>query len=91
MKKNKKNKAAKKPTLLRGAAKSLKKLGKGTVGKLSTAQKVVAGAALATLGIRYLTKRLGKGKATAPAGNTFGDDAAVAENNLTTMEEEATA
>ena len=47
MKKTKKNKAAKQKTMLGGAAKSLKKLGKGTsrrIGRLSTTQKVVGGA-----------------------------------------------
>lgn len=65
MKKNKKKKAAKKATLLGGAAKSLKKLGKGSVGKLSTTQKVIAGTALGALGVRYLVKKLSKPKATA--------------------------
>ncbi|GAA4501617.1 hypothetical protein GCM10023172_23760 [Hymenobacter ginsengisoli] len=65
MKKNKKKKAAKKATLLGGAAKSLKKLGKGSVGKLSTTQKVIAGATLGALGVRYLVKKLGKPTTTA--------------------------
>jgi hypothetical protein len=64
MKKNKKKKAAKKNTLLGGAAKSLKKLSKGSVGKLSTTQKVIAGATLGALGVRYLIKKLNKPKTT---------------------------
>lgn len=64
MKKNKKKKASKKATLLGGAAKSLKKLSKGSVGKLSTTQKVIAGTALGALGVRYLVKKLGKPKTT---------------------------
>jgi hypothetical protein len=64
MKKNKKKKAAKKNTLLGGAAKSLKKLSKGSVGKLSTTQKVIAGATLGALGVRYLVKKLNKPKTT---------------------------
>lgn len=64
MKKNKKKKAAKKATLLGSAAKSLRKLGKGSVGKLSTTQKVLAGTALGALGVRYLVKKLSKSKTT---------------------------
>lgn len=72
MKKNKKNKkAAKKATLLGGAAKSLKKLSKGSVGKLSTTQKVIAGTALGALGVRYLVKQLNKSKAAASADSTY--------------------
>lgn len=52
-----KNKAANKQTLLGGAAKSLKKLRKS---KLTTSQKVLAGAALAALGLSLLAKRTGK-------------------------------
>jgi hypothetical protein len=64
MKKNKKKKAAKKNTLLGGAAKSLKKLSKGSIGKLSTTQKVLAGATLGAISVRYLVKQLNKPKAT---------------------------
>ena len=78
MKKNKKNQPAKKTTLLGGAAKSLKKLGKGP-GRLSTTQKVVGGAALVALGLRLLSKRRG-GKA-APAADT-----AAAEQNLAALD-----
>lgn len=99
MKKNKKKKAAaKKPTLLGGAAKSLKKISKGTaagIGKLSTTQKVLAGATLGALGVRYVVKQLGKNKAATPANLTpshdpaAADDAARAEYNLTSLEDEA--
>jgi len=82
MKKNKKKKAAKKQTLLGGAAKSLRKLGKGR-GRLSTTQKVVGGAALVALGLGYLAKRLRGGAATPPP------DAAAAEEQLAAMEEAA--
>ncbi len=100
MKKNKKKKAAKKPTLLGGAAKSLKKLGKGTaagIGKLTTTQKVLAGATLGALGIRYVVKQFGKNKAGLPtdatpdANSAAQDDAALAEYNLSFLEEEAEA
>ena len=80
MKKTKKIKAAKKRTLLGGAAKSLKKLGKGTasgIGGLSTAKKIVGGAALVALGWNYLNKRRGKKTANATA----------AEKHLNAMEE----
>jgi hypothetical protein len=62
--KNKKKKAGKKATVLGGAAKSLKKLSKNSVGKLSTTQKVLAGATLGALGVRLLVKKLGKPKVT---------------------------
>lgn len=101
MKKTKKKKSdKKKPTLLGGATKSLKKLGKGTaasIGKLSTTQKILAGATLGALGVRYVVKQLGKNKAakaveTAPgADSALQDDAAVAEHNLTSLEEETEA
>ena len=84
MKKNKKNKPDKKQTLLGGAAKSLKKLGKGTgsrIGALSTTQKVVGGAALVALGLSYLAKRQ-NGSA---AGIPIDADAAIAEENLAAM------
>ena len=63
MKKTKKNKPAKQKSMLGGAAKSLKKLGKGTsrrIGRLSTTQKVVGGAALVALGLNYLSKQIGR-------------------------------
>lgn len=85
--KNKKNKAGKK-TLLGGAAKSLKKLGRGTasgIGGLSTIQKVVGGTALVALGLSYLNKRRGK-KATTAIDTP---DAAAAEDNLAAMDENA--
>ncbi|GAB3852239.1 hypothetical protein GCM10028822_19720 [Hymenobacter terrigena] len=69
-----KNKAAKKNTLLGGAAKSLKKLRKS---KLSTTQKVLAGAALAAVGLGMLAKRNGK---------AHGPDAAAAEGNLAALD-----
>lgn len=67
MKKNKKikAKAAKKKSLLGGAAKSLKKLGRGSVGKLTTTQKVVGGTALVALGLGYLAQR--RNAAASPA------------------------
>ena len=86
MKKNKKKKAARKQTLLGGAGKSLKKLGKGTTGrlaKLSTTQKVVGGAALVALGLGYLSQRLRKGTASPLP------DATAAEEQLAAMEETA--
>ncbi|UOQ53680.1 hypothetical protein [Hymenobacter cellulosivorans] len=59
MKKNKKIKAktAKKKSLLGGAAKSIKKLSRNSVGKLTTTQKVVGGTALVALGLGYLAQR----------------------------------
>ncbi|QKG54229.1 hypothetical protein [Hymenobacter sp. BRD67] len=90
MKKDKKRKAAKKKqSLLGGAAKSLKKLSKGTatgVGRLSTTQKIVTGVALGALGISYLMKQLSKGKAAVTA-----DDVEVAEHHLASLGEEADA
>jgi hypothetical protein len=85
MKKTKKNKAAKKATLLGGATKSLKKLGKGkTFGKLSTTQKVVGGAALVALGLSYLSKRRKAGAAASETDTTT--DAAAAEQNLAALD-----
>lgn len=81
--KNKKNKAGNK-TLLGGAAKSLKKLGSG-IGRLSTTQKVVSGAALVALGVSYLNKRR-RSKAGAA---TATPDATGAEDNLAAMDENA--
>ena len=84
MKKTKKNKVAKKTTLLGGAAKSLKKLGKGTanrIGSLSTTKKVLGGAALVALSLSFLSKRRG---VTAEPGNSS-VDAAGAENSLAAL------
>ena len=84
MKKTKKNKVGKK-TLFGGAAKSLKKLGKGTatrIGGLSTTQKVVGGAALVAFGLGYLAKRRG---ATNGADAATPDELA-AEESLSSMD-----
>jgi hypothetical protein len=88
MKKTKKQKPAKtgKKTMLGGAAKSLKKLGKGTtkgLGGLSTTQKVVGGAALVALGLSYLNKRFGKG--ATPNGSN--PDAVAAEESLASLDD----
>ncbi|RYU78111.1 hypothetical protein [Hymenobacter persicinus] len=85
MKKTKKTKTkakAGKKSLLGGAAKSLRKLGKGSgLSKLSTTQKVVGGTALVALGLSYLaTRPKNAGRATATP------DAAAAEQNLTALE-----
>lgn len=84
-----KNKTARKTTLLRGAAKSLRKLSKGTtnsIGRLSTAQKVVGGATLLALGLSYLNKRRrATGDSSAPSSTP---DAAGAEQNLAGLNEE---
>jgi len=89
MKKTKKNKVAKKQTLLSSAAKSLKKLRKGTsrrIGGLSTTQKVVGGAALVALGLNYLSKRLGSADIPAPAdATTTAADGVAAEESLAAM------
>ena len=77
--KKKKNKAGKKKTLLGGAAKSLKKLG-GSIGGLSTTQKVVGGTALVALGLSYVAKRRAPASAPAP-------EAAGAEEILSGMED----
>jgi hypothetical protein len=72
--KTNKTKKAGKKSLLGGAAKSLRKLGKGSVGKLSTTQKVVGGTALLALGLGYLaTKRGGSAGASTPAPTTDTD------------------
>lgn len=63
-KKDKGKKAGKKVNAPSGAVKSLKKLSKNSLGKLSTTQKVLAGATLGALGVRYLVKKLGKPKVT---------------------------
>ena len=86
--KTKNSKTAKKPGLLGRAAKSLRKMGKGTAGRiggLSTAQKVVGGAALVALGLNYLAKR--SAKASAP-GATAPDpaDARTAEETLAALD-----
>ena len=87
MKKKNKVKIDKKTTLLGGAAKSLKKLTKGTassISGLSTTQKVVGGAALVALGLSYLAKRQG-GSTVETTDAT--SDAVVAEENLATLED----
>ncbi|WP_210521270.1 hypothetical protein [Hymenobacter terricola] len=73
-------------TLLGGAAKSLRKLGKGTasrIGGLSTAQKVVGGAALVALGLNYLSKRRPKG---ASNGANSVSNGTAADENLAAMD-----
>jgi hypothetical protein len=84
-KKDKGKKAGKKANALSGAAKSLKKLSKNSVGKLSTTQKVLAGATLGALGVRLLVKQLRKPKAA--ASMPFAGDATEAEQNLNSLEE----
>lgn len=69
--KKKEKKAGKKATVLGGAAKSLKKLSKNSVGKLSATQKVLAGATLGALGVRLLVKKLNKPKATTTADTDY--------------------
>lgn len=87
--KKKNKKANKQKNAFKGAAKSLKKIRQGSLGKFSTTQKVLAGATLGALGVRYLVKKLSKPKAPAtPNPNiTYTDDAALAEENLTALEE----
>ena len=77
----KKNKTGKN-TLLSGAVKSLKKL---RTAKLSTTQKVVAGATLVALGLGYLSKRLNGVDIPAPADATTTADALAAQGSLATM------
>ena len=77
----KKNKAGKN-TLLSGAAKSLKKV---RIAKLSTTQKVVAGATLVALGLGYLSKRLNGADIPAPADATTTADALAAQGSVATM------
>ena len=91
MKKSKKNKdtqkAVKKTGLLRGAAKSLGKLGKGTskrIGGLSTTQKVVGASTLVALGLSYLSKR----RKTNAATNGMSVSAAGAEENLAALDDD---
>jgi len=86
-KKDKGKKAGKKATALSGAAKSLKKLSKNSVGKLSTTQKVLAGTALGALGVRLLVKKLGKPKAIAPAATDYTSPAAGGEDFGTASDE----
>ena len=80
--KTKKNKAGKKATLLGGAAKSIRGLRKR---KLSTAQKVLGGAALVALGVSYLAKRLNGNDLPARPDATTTADADAAETNLAAM------
>ena len=82
--KTKKSKPAKK-SLFGGASKSLKKLGKR---KLSTTQKVVAGAALAAIGLGLLAKRRKAGAPT-EAETDSTTDATAAEENLAAMDANA--
>ncbi|MBF9141808.1 hypothetical protein [Hymenobacter properus] len=84
MKKTKKKKADKKATLLGGAGKSLKKLGKR---KLSTGQKVLAGAALAAIGLGLIAKRRNAASSASEADATT--DANAAEQNLAAMDANA--
>ena len=81
--KTKKNKAGKKATLLGGAAKSIRQLRKR---KLSTAQKVLGGAALVALGVSYLAKRLNGADLPARPDATTTADADAAESSLAAME-----
>lgn len=87
--KKKNKKADKKKGAPKGAAKSLKKMSKGKIGKFSTTQKVLAGATLGALGVRYLVKKLRKPKVPAATNpnTTYIDDAALAEENLMSLEE----
>ena len=84
--KAKKNKAGKKATLLGGAAKSIKNLRKR---KLSTAQKVLGGAALVALGVGYLAKRLSDTDLPARPDATTTADADAAETSLAAMDANA--
>lgn len=88
--KSKKKKAAKKAgkkvTALSSAAKSLKQLSKNSVGKLSTTQKVLAGATLGALGVRLLVKKLGKPKAT-PVDTDYASPTASTEDVGTASDE----
>lgn len=88
MKKNKRTKTDKTTTLLGGATKSLRKLGKDAangIGGLSTAQKVAGGAALVALGLSILTKKRRGATATEEAVTTP-DYATAAEANLASLE-----
>lgn len=86
-KKDKGKKAGKKATALSGAAKSLKKLSKNSVGKLSTTQKVLAGATLGALGVRLLVKKLGKPKAATTVAADYASPATGAEDFGTASDE----
>ncbi|SNC76189.1 hypothetical protein SAMN06265337_3259 [Hymenobacter gelipurpurascens] len=82
MKKTKNKKKSGKKSLFGGAAKSLKKLGKGSgLGRLSTTQKVLGGAALVAVGLSYFGKRRISTPATPPTS-----DATAAEQSLASME-----
>lgn len=90
MKKSKKlkdkKKSVKKTGLLGGAAKSLRKLGKGTtrrIGGLSTTQKVVGATTLVALGLSYLNKRRKAGAAP----NNLSESAAYAEENRAALDD----
>ena len=85
--KTKKSKPAKN-SLFGGATKSLKKLGKAkAIGKLSTTQKVVGGAALVALGLGYLAKRRKSGPIASPdVATSTTSDAAAAEQNLAALD-----
>ena len=84
--KAKKNKAGKNATLLGGAAKSIKNLRKR---KLSTAQKVLGGAALVALGVGYLAKRLSDSDLPARPDATTTAHADAAETNQAAMDANA--
>lgn len=82
MKKTKNKKKPGKKSLFGGAAKSLKKLGKGSgLSRLSTTQKVLGGAALVAVGLSYFGKRRSSTPATPPTSN-----ATAAEESLASME-----
>jgi hypothetical protein len=85
--KSKAKKAGKKATVLSGAAKSLKKLSKNSVGKLSTTQKVLAGTALGALGVRLLLKKLGKPKAATTTDTDYVNSTAGIEEFGTAFDE----
>ena len=84
---NDKRKSARKTTLLGGASKSLRKLGKGatnSIGSLSTTQKVVGGATLLALGLSYFNKR----RSRAAKGDTTAASVTGAEQNLAAIGQE---
>ncbi|MBO2009929.1 hypothetical protein [Hymenobacter negativus] len=83
--KAKKNKSAKK-SLLGGASKSLKKLGKR---KLTTTQKVIGGVALAALGLGYLAQRRKASAAPTAVDTPPISDAEAAEQNLAALDANA--
>ncbi|GAA4056039.1 hypothetical protein GCM10022409_49170 [Hymenobacter glaciei] len=84
--KAKKSKPGKSTTLLSGAAKSIKGLRKT---KLSTAQKMLGGAALVALGVGYLAKCLSGSDLPARPDATTTADADAAESNLAAMDADA--